>query len=661
MNVARRLLRKPASTLLWTALTALMTAFLIFAFSLWFSSARLSEALDRSHTAIAVRTDPGMNKRKTENGVEWVIDKRSFTEADAACFSSMDSVTAVRNHTLSAASSASFHPIVGLNKDLSWVTNGTMQPYNHTVVCGTVTRIASLDSKLCLVMKPEAFLLVPEEYEVAAGIVEYVREFSVEFDLSAAPELKDYFRTGERYVICGAFCPVDYGSMYGEHVNLTSRMVNYLILPGRVSEEDGMLMGHLPIYPSDLPDGALYEPYSFPAAEALTGDAASFFEDTPHEIWREYRETWEKQQHSLPVIGTEHLESVFLFLTGDAEIIDGRSFTEEEYETGAKSVILSEAIVKRAGLSVGDSITIRQYLCEGDPVLDTNESTMPRGGRRSGTSILAVSGASLNNPSIDMLNMQTAYGPEEAFTLVGVYRLTSDWSRKTYAFTPNTVFIPRAAQIDGAFARIPAEGGPDIYGIYLSIELKNGHVDEFQTALADSPYAGQFYTYDQGFEAVQRNINGLSLTSLRLFVIAAFGWILFLILFLLLYQAAQRRTLGTMRSLGMRPPGTARYLFLSGGGVAAAGVAVGTILSAVALRFIQNRILSDMLSEIDRSALSGKLPVSEEALAEMVHASSPALSALILLGVCQLVLIAILLWVQAYRLSKKLPRVLMGV
>ena len=68
-----------------------------------------------------------------------------------------------------------------------------------------------------------------------------------------------------------------------------------------------------------------------------------------------------------------------------------------------------------------------------------------------------------------------------------------------------------------------------------------------------------------------------------------------------------------------------------------------------------------MLSEIDRSALSGKLPVSEEALAEMVHASSPALSALILLGVCQLVLIAILLWVQAYRLSKKLPRVLMGV
>lgn len=42
----------------------------------------------------------------------------------------------------------------------------------------------------------------------------------------------------------------------------------------------------------------------------------------------------------------------------------------------------------------------------------------------------------------------------ECFAVVGIYRLENEWEDSAYSITPNTIFVPQKAQIEGGF------GGP---------------------------------------------------------------------------------------------------------------------------------------------------------------------------------------------------------
>ena len=218
------------------------------------------------------------------------------------------------------------------------------------------------------------------------------------------------------------------------------------------------------------------------------------------------------------------------------------------------------------------------------------------------------------------------------------------------------MFIPKKAQIAGAW-------GPeseDLYGVYLSVELVNGMLDDFKLALAGSPYAGRYYTVDQGFEQVQRNLNDLRLNARRLALTALAAWGVFVLLYLMMYQAGQRRSLGILRSQGSGIPAARRYLFLGGLIVAALGVVIGTLLSSVVLGRVEQNILSDMLAQIDRTAAETPL-ISEDALGAMVRACGLNLGQALLLGAAQLGLLAGILWIHAAILARKNPRRLMEV
>lgn len=666
MNIGKRLFCRPLVTALWLVLTVVMTGFLAVGAFLWYTSHKVASDLDLRHTAIAVRTDPTVNRMHTASGVEVSIDHRTFTDADAAHLNAMEGVKTVRSHTLTGGTSPSFLPIVGLNKHLSWRTSGMPHPYWNAVLTGTVMEEwlerKGGEPRLQLLVGLEDILLLNPEYAEFEKAIRYQEIIWVEAEFWQDDELACYPRIleGERYVFCGSLRAIENG---------------FGLWLGRIAYEDGYYLSYPErvVWTGDAifltedgvfdPSGAVSslargERYFYPAAERLTGASETFFADTKHAFWRAFRTAWEMQQHSLPVIGTDRLESMFVFVRGEANIIEGRSFTPEEYETGARVCVLSENMASRCNLAVGDTIAMRQFLCEGERLFDTNPSL-------TGT---------LNNPCIDRLDVERAYEPEQTFTVVGIYRLLADWSEATYAVTPNTVFIPRSAQIPGAFGAISEQAESDLYGVnlsveaiseqaendlygvYLSVELENGAVEEFQLALMDSPYAGQFYCFDQGFEAVQKNISGLATSSFGLMWVAFGGWVLFILLLLTMYQRAQKRTLGIMRSLGAKPRQAAWYLFGSGAVVCGLGVAVGGVLSEVALRIIQSRILEDMLAAIDRSAHGGELVVSEEALAQIVYAGSPSLWQSLLFFGGQSLLILALLWIQAWRLSNMSPR-----
>ena len=652
MTVWKRLTRKPLTTLLWLLFVTLMTGFLSAAAALWYSTAQLAETLDRSHTAIAVRTDPGVSAIRGRKGVVWEVNARAFDTTDAEALAALDGVKAVRSHTVTGASSPSFYPIVGVQRAKSWRSPGPRSPYSNAVFAGMLVQKRRADtyygmgvgnesdSDLLLLFAIDEVLLLNREYDEPLQNLLYKGGFSFRIALDKDPEAEAYFVEGERYVLGGYFDPL---IMHQWNTGINGEQswggnLYFVLDAGKGTFADGFLYGQSrKVEWSEEQRKWLFteDPEcTFPAAEKLTGDAASFFETTPHEAWRTFYEAWQMQNHSVPVIGTDRLETVYQFLTGDAFIIDGRSFTQEEYETGAKVLIVSEQIAQRGEIAIGDRIPFSQYLL--------NVAVEP--------------GASMHNPYVDDMRNGVTYTDAEPYTVVGIYRQVADWTYGAYAFSPNTVFMPRSAQISGGFGEIlpPVKDGAepaDVYGLCLSLELVNGREEDFLLALEKSTYIGQFYAYDQGFEAVQRDLNGLALSASRLIWIAIGGWVLLLFLYLLMYQSAQKKNLGVMRSLGAAPAQATAYLFFGGFCTATLGIALGTVLSRVALGFVQERVLGEMLGAIDRTAYGGALLISEESIKAMVESSTPSATALVLLGGAELLLMSLLLLVHAAILS----------
>ena len=91
--------------LLWLLFVTLMTGFLTASSILWYSTSQLAASLNKSHTAIAVRTDPGIVVHPRKRNAEWEVDFRQFTEKDVQTLSAMEGVKAVRSHTLTGGSS----------------------------------------------------------------------------------------------------------------------------------------------------------------------------------------------------------------------------------------------------------------------------------------------------------------------------------------------------------------------------------------------------------------------------------------------------------------------------------------------------------------------------------------------------------------------------
>ncbi len=282
-----------------------------------------------------------------------------------------------------------------------------------------------------------------------------------------------------------------------------------------------------------------------------------------------------------------------------------------------------------------------------------------------------------NNPNIGRVNIRTEYAPAEEFTVVGLYRQRDEWGDGSYAFSPNTVFIPKSAQIAGAYGGPSREEITDTwvdengatqnitepvcdgtFGIYFSMKLKNGRVGDFEDLMeSDERFRGQFLTVDQGFGVVMEKLEAINASTLKLTGIAGLGWLLLLALFVLLYQGAQRKNLGIMRSLGASPKTAGDYLWKSGLTVAAVGIAIGTAASLAVIQVVQSRLLENAVAQLPSKYSLGGL--SNDAVRVMTQESQLPIWLLLLLAAVQIALFALILRLQARNTARKNPRELL--
>ncbi|MBO4916110.1 MAG: hypothetical protein J5449_13010, partial [Oscillospiraceae bacterium] len=273
MDLKKRLLRKPATTVLWLVLAMTMAAFLTAAAALSISASRLASSLDENHTAIAVRTNRAVTQKVVNGKYEWETAKREFTQEDKDWLESLDSVRTVRIHALCGGTSPSFEPLLGLKRENSWRGSGDELAYHDAIFVGTVVSEGSNGGEFQIGFATEEILTIHPEYvptlytQNPEGI-NYLLLKS--FNKQGSDTVAAYFREGERYIICGM--------VYTERDELTLGMKGSIFVPELYFwspvEENGAL---------------ICSRTDFPLAERLDGDAETFI--ASHPIWQEYRDT----------------------------------------------------------------------------------------------------------------------------------------------------------------------------------------------------------------------------------------------------------------------------------------------------------------------------------------------------------------------------------
>ncbi len=294
--------------------------------------------------------------------------------------------------------------------------------------------------------------------------------------------------------------------------------------------------------------------YQTPTMAALDSTAEEFLATNP--LWKKRLEYMEVNHHAFPVIGVEKLGYIADFGRETARIVEGRDFTEEELQDGAKVCILSESLAAANGLQVGDTIRPQFYNYDYD-----NPDKR-----------FISNGAGVVNPRAYTFGNTTEWAGSEEYTIIGLYRQDNAWgdvSENLYSFTPNTIFVPHSS--------VASDMDHGNHAFFQTLILQNGKVAQFRSLVEESGYEGLFVYYDRGYTTVADTLMNYREVAQKAMVIGVVVYGVILLLFLLLFPGSQGRNLNTMNALGAKRGQRFAQVFFSGVGILLPGSMIGCL------------------------------------------------------------------------------------
>ena len=284
------------------------------------------------------------------------------------------------------------------------------------------------------------------------------------------------------------------------------------------------------------------ERYRIPTIARLDGSVEDFLSSEEGALWAAALERDSVNAQAFAVIGVDKLGYWADFGREKAKIVEGRDFTAEELESGARVCIVYEALATANGLKVGDTITANLYGT--DPGLPYQSFRTGKNG--------------LVNPTASFYFDTTPFTETAEYTVVGICRGEQVWpdvGENEYALSPNTVIVPKSSvQTEMEYC----SGIP-----FITVVLQNGKIEEFHTLAARSGYAGRFKYADQGYSVIAGNFHNYETLARQVLTVGIVVYAVLLLLFLLLFPAAQKGRVKTMASLGAPRAGRFGCVLLS--------------------------------------------------------------------------------------------------
>lgn len=332
----------------------------------------------------------------------------------------------------------------------------------------------------------------------------------------------------------------------------------------------------------------LPEEYAVATIAPLTGTADDFLFFEQGKLWREALEHMAVNNQAFPILGVDDLNYIPEFALGTTRIVQGRDFTAEERNGGAKVCVLAKSLAAANGIAVGDTITLQYY------DLDANspyQSTLS-------------SGRGIVNPSAWFYTATTSFVNEgESYTVIGLYRSQNEWAdpaTNVYAFTPNTVFVPKTS------VSVTMDYGNQ--GLFRSYILYNEQLEVFQQLAAEAGYPNLFRCDDHGYAAVASALHDYNKVAQRTLAVGLGLSALIAALFLLLFPLQQQKNLNTMASLGATDRNRLAYILKYSLCLTLPGSALGALFGILLWTQMAERLTNQfgiaVLVEMDMTLLS---------------------------------------------------------
>ena len=345
----------------------------------------------------------------------------------------------------------------------------------------------------------------------------------------------------------------------------------YSVVHDLMNPEAKPLSGYIDVKPAKLEIGHMYlvhwnngklSPYVNMAAALagvdgsvenmiteVTSDDGAFSIPTGSVI-RSIADTYLTINAGVTVFATSDVEALLPFNQSRLYVAKGRSFTEDEYSSGAAVCLLTERLSDLCGVEVGGRIDLS----------------------------LAVQAGAVQRESYWA---DSGFDYRDMYTVVGILNPNDDFR--------DTVFIPKSDKTD-------LSGNRYAYTIGQA-RVKNDSADDFQVKMSETlPPRVRMTIYDQGYAAVAAPMRDVLRIAVIISIACAVTTLAVLALYGFLFVYRQRPLAKLMRRLGAANGGVIAY-FLFGSGCL-------SLLSAALGAFISGRISGTVVDFVRQAAIS---------------------------------------------------------
>ena len=323
-------------------------------------------------------------------------------------------------------------------------------------------------------------------------------------------------------------------------------------------KDTGEIMVEDPQQPGNWrPETVDYTQYNLPSIQELPDGVTAQEVIDSTSSWRMAMESIQTNNHSVPVLAVDSVEGMLEFASGRTQITQGRSISQEEYRDGAAVCLISETLARESGLDVGDTLPLSLY--------EKEKNLMP-----------TMVGDS--DPTASYYLPQRGFQQETEYTIIGLYRQSSEWSETVASFTPNSVLTPKksvtCAMETGDCA---IEASPS--GLWGTMILKNGTAGQMEARLAENNLAGTVTYYDQGYSGIMESLDGFSRVSRTVLWVGLALWVVVLAAYCVLFPLQEGKTALRMWTLGTVKRDITGSIWLSSAAVAVIGAVIALAVS----------------------------------------------------------------------------------
>lgn len=323
-------------------------------------------------------------------------------------------------------------------------------------------------------------------------------------------------------------------------------------------KDTGEIMVEDPQQPGNWrPETVDYTQYNLPSIQELPDGVTAQEVIDSTSSWRMAMESIQTNNHSVPVLAVDSVEGMLEFASGRTQITQGRSISQEEYHDGAAVCLISETLARESGLDVGDTLPLSLY--------EKEKNLMP-----------TMVGDS--DPTASYYLPQRGFQQETEYTVIGLYRQSSEWSETVASFTPNSVLTPKksvtCAMETGDCA---IEASPS--GLWGTMILKNGTAGQMEARLKENNLAGTVTYYDQGYSEIVESLDGFSRVSRTVLWVGLALWVVVLAAYCVLFPLQEGKTALRMWTLGTVKRDITGSIWLSSAAVAAIGTVIALAVS----------------------------------------------------------------------------------